>query len=88
MLVVPLFFIFIKFNHIETIWLNLHKARALNCIGEHLQSFAIAIDVAKQKTGDYWAWELLGLGVTGRYSITYRSKQVFKLLLPCLIFKP
>jgi hypothetical protein len=65
MLVVPLFFIFIKFNHIETIWLNLHKARALNCIGEHLQSFAIAIDVAKQKTGDYWAWELLGLGVTG-----------------------
>jgi tetratricopeptide (TPR) repeat protein len=44
----------------ETIWLSLHKARALNCIGDHTKSFAIAIDVAKQKVGDYWAWELLG----------------------------
>jgi len=44
----------------ETIWLNLHKAKALNCIGEHQKSFALAVDVAKQKSGDYWAWELLG----------------------------
>jgi hypothetical protein len=44
----------------ETIWLNLNKARALNSIGEHPKSFALAVDVAKQKSGDYWAWELLG----------------------------
>jgi tetratricopeptide (TPR) repeat protein len=44
----------------ETIWLNLYKARALSCIGEHQKSFALAVEVAKQKSGDYWAWELLG----------------------------
>lgn len=44
----------------ETIWLNLYKARALSCIGEHQKSFALAVEVTKQKSGDYWAWELLG----------------------------
>ena len=44
----------------ETIWLNLHKARALNCLGEHQKSFELAVQVAKQKSGDYWARELLG----------------------------
>lgn len=44
----------------EAIWLNLHKARALNCLGEHQKSFELAVQVAKQKSGDYWAWELLG----------------------------
>ncbi|WP_299018080.1 tetratricopeptide repeat protein [uncultured Photobacterium sp.] len=44
----------------DDIWLNLCKARALNCVGQYEEAFKVAIGVAKLKVGEYWAWELLG----------------------------
>lgn len=44
----------------EKIWLELNKARALNLLGDYQSSFELAVNVAKQKVGDYWVWELLG----------------------------
>lgn len=44
----------------DAIWLNFNKAKALLLLGQPESAYKLAIDVAKQKTGDYWMWELLG----------------------------
>jgi len=44
----------------DNIWLKHTKAKALLAVGRHEDAKQFALLVAKAKSGDYWAWELLG----------------------------
>lgn len=44
----------------DNIWLALNKAKVLLALGNNDQALSFAIDVTREKSNDYWAWELLG----------------------------
>lgn len=44
----------------DNVWLKLDKAKVLLALGLHDDALAFALDVAKAKPNDYWAWGLLG----------------------------
>jgi tetratricopeptide (TPR) repeat protein len=44
----------------DNIWLKLDKAKVLLSLGLHDEALAFALQVAKAKSNDYWAWGLLG----------------------------
>ncbi|KQY95034.1 MULTISPECIES: hypothetical protein [unclassified Brevundimonas] len=48
----------------DNAWLRLNKAKILRALGRQDEALAVAIDFAKSKVGEYWAWELLGDLVT------------------------
>lgn len=48
------------FGSADSIWLKMNKAKALSSLGQSSKAFDLALEVTKQKVGDYWAWELLG----------------------------
>ena len=44
----------------NNIWLKLNKAKVLLSLGLHDEALPFGLYVAKAKSNDYWAWELLG----------------------------
>jgi hypothetical protein len=44
----------------DNVWLKLDKAKGFLALGRHDDALAFGMVVAKAKTNDYWAWELLG----------------------------
>ena len=44
----------------DNIWLKLNRVKILRELGRHDEARALALDFAKAKAGEYWAWELLG----------------------------
>ncbi|WP_445427421.1 tetratricopeptide repeat protein [Alishewanella sp. HL-SH05] len=44
----------------DPIWLIFYKAKALMVLEQFEEAYKYTLDVAKQKMGDYWIWELLG----------------------------
>lgn len=44
----------------DNVWLKLDKAKVLLSLGMHTEALAFSLAVAKAKSNDYWAWELLG----------------------------
>lgn len=44
----------------DNLWLKLSKAKVLNALGLNDMAITFGLEVAKNKAGDYWAWELLG----------------------------
>jgi len=44
----------------DNIWLQHTKAKALLAVGRHEEALQFSLVVAKAKSGEYWAWELLG----------------------------
>lgn len=44
----------------DNIWLSLNKAKVLLGLGKNEDALRFAIEVARAKSNDYWAWELLG----------------------------
>lgn len=49
----------------DNVWLKLDKAKVLLRMGRQDDALIFGIAVAKAKTNDYWAWELLGDIVAG-----------------------
>lgn len=47
-------------KHPDNTWLKLVKARILLALHRHDDAMAFGVTVAKDKIGEYWAWELLG----------------------------
>lgn len=48
----------------DNVWLKLNKVKILRALGRQEDARALAIDFARTKSGEYWAWELLGDLVT------------------------
>ena len=48
----------------DNAWLRLNKAKILRALGRQDEALAVAVDFAKSKVGEYWAWELIGDLVT------------------------
>ena len=44
----------------DNIWLKLNRVKILRELGRHDEARAHALDFAKAKVNEYWAWELLG----------------------------
>lgn len=44
----------------DNIWLKHTKAKALVVVGRHEEALQFSLVVTKAKSGEYWAWELLG----------------------------
>lgn len=44
----------------DNIWLKLYKAKVLLALGRHDEALAFALAVTKEKSNDYWTWDLLG----------------------------
>lgn len=44
----------------DNVWLKLNKVKILRALGRQEDARALAIDFARTKSGEYWAWELLG----------------------------
>jgi hypothetical protein len=44
----------------DNVWLKFDKAKVFLALGRHDDALAFGVVVAKAKTNDYWAWELLG----------------------------
>lgn len=44
----------------ENLWMTLYKAKLLALLGREEEALQFAVAVARAKSGDYWAWELLG----------------------------
>lgn len=47
-------------RYADNIWLKHTKAKALLAVGRHKDAKQFALLVAKAKSGEFWAWELLG----------------------------
>lgn len=48
----------------DNVWLKLNKVKILRALGRQEDARTLAIDFARTKSGEYWAWELLGDLVT------------------------
>ena len=44
----------------DNIWLKLNKAKALLVIGKVDDALSFALEVTKEKSNDFWSWDLLG----------------------------
>ena len=44
----------------DNIWLKLNKAKAILVIGNVDDALSFALEVTKEKTSDFWSWDLLG----------------------------
>ncbi len=47
-------------KHPDNLWLQFGKTKVLIALGRHQEAFSFAIEGAKAKGKEYWAWELLG----------------------------
>ncbi|WP_426038010.1 tetratricopeptide repeat protein [Brevundimonas sp. DC300-4] len=44
----------------DNVWLKLNKVKILRALGNHEDARTLALEFARTKSGEYWAWELLG----------------------------
>lgn len=47
-------------KHPENIWLKMYKAKVLLALGNYDSAIGMAIKVIKEKSKEFWAWELIG----------------------------
>lgn len=47
-------------RHPDNLWLQFGKTKVLIALGRHQEAFSFAIEGAKAKGKEFWAWELLG----------------------------